>query len=211
MKRHEEKEIVKIRELRKSKRYSFAQIGRMTNIPSTTIRNWCMDIAVGTKWDTLLATNKRKRQELLTAEAGIVEGVDIKSTENAKFLAALLYWCEGSKYPSSTAVTMVNSDPDLMKSFVRLLRNAFKLDESKFHVHLQIHTTHDFIKVRKFWSELLQVPASQFMKPTVTKPNGRKHRSQYFGTCTLKYQDYRLLLKLMGIYEAFARRFGEVA
>jgi len=113
-----------------------------------------------------------------------------------------------NRYPSSTAVTMVNSDPDLMRTFIHLFRRSFVLNEAKFQVHLQIHTTHDYKQVRDYWSKLLHIPECRFMKPTVTKPKGGKHRKEYFGTCTVKYHDYRLLLKLMGIYEVLAKKFS---
>lgn len=206
MKRYSDDQVRKILELRKTERYSYHALGRQTGIPSTTIRNWCAVVDGGNKWDTLIATNERKRQEYRRSETYVINSINLLEKEPLKLLVALLYWCEGSKYPSSTAVTMVNSDPSLIKTFLRLLRAAFELDESKFHVHLQIHTTHDFAKIKRYWSKLLSIPASQFMRPTVTKPNGGKHRNQYFGTCTLKYQDYRILLKLMGIYEAFANK-----
>lgn len=206
MKRHSDKFIQEIIALRQRERYSYALLSRKTGIPSSTIRNWCAGIDQSSKWDTLIATNERKRQDYRGSEKSVVDGMNLSDAEKTKVFVALLYWCEGSKYPSSTAVTMVNSDPELMKTFVQLLRRAYDLDESKFRVHLQIHTTHDFTKIRAYWSNILQISSSRFIKPTVTKPNGKKHRSQYLGTCTVKYQDYRILLKLMGIYEAFAKK-----
>lgn len=177
-------------------------------VPETTVRNWCMNFDDGTKWDTILVNNERKRQEFRQSEIGVVNSISLSDKEKIKLLTALLYWCEGSKYPSSSAVTMVNSDPDLMRTFIHLFRYAFKLDELKFHVHLQIHTTHDYKKIREYWSKLLHIPEVQFIKPTITKPKGGKHRNQYLGTCTVKYSDYRILLKLMGIYETFAKKFA---
>lgn len=208
MRRYPDELVKKARALRKKNRYSYKALHRLMGIPETTIRNWCMSFDDGTKWDTILASNERKRQEFRQSEIGIVNSINLSDKEKIKLLTALLYWCEGSKYPSSTAVTMVNSDPDLMKTFIHLFRHAFVLDELKFHVHLQIHTTHNHKKIREYWSKLLHISENRFMKPTITKPKGGKHRKEYFGTCTVKYQDYRILLKLMGIYEAFAKKFG---
>jgi hypothetical protein len=187
--------------VRKELRYSYAHLQRATGIPSSTIRNWCAADHVGTKWDTLINTNERVRQELKSSEVPVIKKVYNFTGEYAKLYSALIYWCEGSKYPASNAVTLVNSDPNLLRFFITLLRRAFTLDESKFKVHLQIHTTHSYVKTSRYWSKLLQIPVRQFIKPTTTSPKGKKHRVHYFGTCTLKYQDYRLLLKLMGIYE----------
>lgn len=206
MKRYADNFIRKVVALRQKEHYSYALLSRKMGIPSSTVRNWCVSLDQVSKWDTLILSNERKRQEFREADRDVVEKYDLADKAKAKLVVALLYWCEGSKYPSSTAVTMVNSDPELMKTFVRLLRRAYELDESKFHVHVQIHTTHDFEKVREYWSKMLQIEPSRFIKPTITRPNGKKHRNEYLGTCTVKYQDYRLLLKLMGIYDAFAKK-----
>lgn len=211
MKRHPDHAIEKARELRRKERYSFAQLQRITGIPATTIRNWCASDVLGTKWDTLLITNERKRQALKSSEKNLVQSINKIDSITAKIYASLIYWCEGGKYPACNKIEFANSDPQLQKFFITLLRKAFNLEESKFRIHVQIHDTHDFEEIKKFWSDLLNIPQSQFIKPTVTKMRGGKHRREYLGTCTVRYMDFRIQLKLIGIYEEFAKRFGGVA
>jgi len=124
----------------------------------------------------------------------------------AKFITAILYGCEGAKYPASNAVSFSNSDPNLILVFLKLLKKSFNLDKKKFSVHLQVHTNHDYRDLRKFWANLLNLPETCFMKPTIREPRGKKHRNNYMGTCTLRYRDYRVQLKLLGIFEAFIRK-----
>lgn len=122
-------------------------------------------------------------------------------------MSALLYGCEGSKYPAQNGVAFSNSDPYLVLSFLKLLQKSFKLDKNKFSVHLQIHTTHDYQILKKYWSDLLKIPESKFIKPTIAVPKGNKHRDDYKGTCTLKYHDYTIQLKLLGIFDKFKNSF----
>jgi hypothetical protein len=211
MKRYRDYEIEKAKELRKKEGYSFAQLQRITGIPATTIRNWCADDIRGTKWDTLLITNQRKRQELKLSEINELDSLKKIDTVNAKLFISLLYWCEGTKYPASNKIEFVNSDPHLIHLFTNLLREAFPLDESKFRIHVQIHDVQNFTEIKNFWSQLLKIPISQFTKPTITKIKGGKHRKEYFGTCAIRYNDYRILLKIIGIYEEFSKRFRESA
>jgi hypothetical protein len=210
MKRYQEEDIEKAKKLRKKFRYSFAQLQKITGIPATTIRNWCKNDYLGTKWDTLLITNQRKRKELKMSEIGSLHSLQNIDAINAKIFASLLYWCEGTKYPISNKIEFTNSDPQLQTFFVMLLRKAFSLDESKFRVHLQIHNTHDYEKIKNYWSKLLNIPKLKFIKPTITNMKGKKHRKDYLGTCTVRYNDFRVKLKLIGIHEELARRFGEV-
>lgn len=211
MSKYTDRDIEKARELRRKNRYSFAHLQKLTGIPATTIRNWCNGDNLGTKWDTLLTTNERKRQELKKSEIYVVSSIKPISRNIAKILVSIIYWCEGCKYPSTNKVAFVNSDPDLVKTFLILFRKAYILDESKLRVHLQIHNTHNYNNLSTFWSNLLQIPVSKFIKPTITKIKGGKHRKIYKGTCTIRYADFRVQLKLMGIYKAFAKNLMKVS
>ena len=210
MKKYRDADILYAKNLRESKGYSFAELQRITGIPATTIRNWCQEFMPTNRWDTLLLSNDRKRQVLRSSEHSIFETLEELSVPQAKIYAALLYWCEGWKYPSSNKVGFTNSDPMLIKLFLALFRYAFEIDEGKIRAHLQLHTTHDIGETTRFWSELLNIPYNQFIKPTITKMRGGKHRKEYQGTCTIRYSDFRIQLRLMGISEAFVKRFGEV-
>ncbi len=206
MRRHTEQEIIKTKALRIKNKYSYAYIAKLTGIPQTTIGHWFREDEHLPRGESILLSNIKRREKIKKSEIKSLNSLSKINTVLARVLSAIIYWCEGSKYPSSNTLTIVNSDPELIFTFIWLLRKAFKLDESKFSVHLQIHTTHSFYEMRKYWSELLKIKSSQFMKPTITSPNGKKHRSLYNGTCTVKYHDYKLQLKLMGIYESFAKK-----
>lgn len=207
MRRYQEKFIQTVREIRKIERLSYTQLGVKFNVPPTTIRNWCHDI-VGTKWDTLLISNEKKRQEFKDSELSVVPDLRLIDKNQGKLLASLLYGCEGSKYPAHRGISFANSDPKLILAFLHLLRRSFNLDINKFSIHLQVHTTQNYEALRKFWSGLLQLPKTCFIKPTITIPKGKKHREDYMGTCTLRYRDYRFQLKLLGIYEKFINSFS---
>lgn len=61
-------------------------------------------------------------------------------------------------------------------------------------------------RAEKVWFKLLALLEERFYKPTVKAPKGRKHRKVYMGTCTLNYWDYRIQLKLLGIFERFIKQ-----
>ena len=198
--------IQKIKELRKKEKLTFRELERKVGIPASTIRNWCDDV-VGTRWDKILLANEKKREEIRNSENEIVPSCKSFSKTEAKFLAGILYGCEGSKYPASKGVSFANSEPKLILAFLRILRTAFDLDEKRIRLHLQTHTTQDYEKLKDFWSKLLNLPKTCFIKPTLTKPKGSKHRNNYLGTCTLRYGDYNIQLKLLGIFKKFINSF----
>jgi hypothetical protein len=139
-----------------------------------------------------------KNSEILCAP-----NINNLSKDQAKFLAGLLYGCEGAKYPSSNRVDFTNSDPNLISSFIKLLLKGFDIDTDKITLRLQIHTNQSFKKLKRFWAQTIGIQHVKFMKPTITSPLGGKHRLIYYGTCTIRYNDYRLQLKLLGIFEKF--------
>lgn len=202
MQRYTEDLIGKAQLIRKDEKLSFSQIGRRLNVPNSTIRNWCFGLGV-LKSESVRASNEAKRQELKLSEINIVPEFEKISAKDAKFIVALLYGCEGAKYPASTSLSFSNSDPNLVSTFYKLLRVAYVIDVAKIHIQLQIHTTHNYAEVRKFWSGLLKVPESQFQSPTIREPKGGKHRQKYLGTCSLRYGDYKIQLKMQGIYQKF--------
>jgi len=197
--------IQKARKLRKQN-FSYREIGKILNVPDTAVGRWCFKIKAG-KGHFLreIKRNQKIRREITKKERAFIKAKANKINQGeAKLLAALLYWCEGSKYPTASRVDFVNSDERMMKTFIFLLRKGFNLNEKKFRVHLQIHDTHNFEKIKQLWSKLLGIPEKQFLKPTITKPTGKRHRDNYNGTCTLRYHDYRISLRLIAIYENLA-------
>jgi hypothetical protein len=208
MKRHSTQEILKIKNFRLRYKYSYAHISRISGIPQTTIGHWFRGDEKIPKEETLLLRNIRNRYLLKISETDVLHKVALRDKNNAKLWAAIMYWCEGAKYPSSNRVDIANSDIELIKTFIYLLRKGFTLDESKFSVHLQIHNTQNFEDIKAIWSRELHIPSLQFLRPTITKATGGKHRTTYIGTCNLNYRDYKLQLKLIGLYESFVKKLG---
>lgn len=188
---------------------SLRSIEKKLKVPSSTISKWVRDIEFDNsfyKKARLFERDNKNKFKHLTVNYQIYK-------DEARILLSLLYWCEGSKYPSTNCVAFSNSDEMMMKTFIELLRKSFDIKEDKLRVRLQLHSTHDINREFKFWSNLLQIPIKQFGKPTITNPTRNMKRLNYRGTCTIKYYDVKLLLNIIGIYESFSERFisGEVA
>lgn len=146
---------------------------------------------------------ERKRKSLINFDQVIVTEI---SESQARLYAAILYWCEGSKYPASTSLSFTTSDIQMQRLFINLIRKGFGPIESKFRIWLQFHTDQDKNKLYRYWSTTLRVPVSQFIKPSVTDKKGGRYRRIYYGTCSLRYSDYSLILRLMGIYQKFYKQ-----
>src|SRR4030042_2698563 len=153
-----------------------------------------------TKIFEIVKSAKNKRKSIAKI---VVNRYKLNKT-SAKILLALLYWSNCAKYPASNFIAFSNSDANLVKTFINLLRSTFPIRESKIRIHLQLHKTHNINKTIRYWSNLLKVPKITFYKPTITKPPKKISRSDYLGTCTIRYYSLDLLLTIMEIYEEMA-------
>jgi hypothetical protein len=146
---------------------------------------------------------ERKRKLLMNLDQLNIDKID---KTQVKLFAAILYWCEGSKYPASKSLNFTTSDLQMQKLFLLLLRKGFNPTETKFRIWLQFHSDQNRQNLFKYWSTNLRIPISQFMKPNITVRKGGRYRRIYYGTCSLRYNDYSIILRLMGIYQRFYKQ-----
>ena len=153
-------------------------------------------------------TRKRLEEATLSAEK-ILARFD-PNQNILMVLCALLYWCEGEKTKNDQTLTFANSDPNLVATFLYLLRKSFKLDEKKFRICLHLHDYHEQKKQIRFWSHLTGVPSSQFSK-TYQKPHtGKRKRQGYAGCASIRYYDTRIARKVQALARAVLRKYGPI-
>ena len=192
--------VRKVQDLYKSG-YSVADISKKLGKNSSNISRWCRKTQEIDS-DKVASSEEKRRQQFFNLDEIDLESLDVNM---CRILLAVIYWCEGAKYPSSNRVDFVCSDENLVITFLFLFRKSFKLDESKFRVKLQIHTDQNFEEITSYWSDKLKIPESKFTKPTVTEKRGGRYRKMYRGTCSVRYGDYSVLLRIMGIYSRFSK------
>jgi len=78
-----------------------------------------------------------------------------------------LYWGEGTK-ANKHSVRLGNTDPELIKAFMRFLIELFGVSKDRLRFGLQIFSDTDPDEALEFWLRKLNVEASQFGKIVVT-------------------------------------------
>jgi hypothetical protein len=113
-----------------------------------------------------------------------------------KFLhkaALMLYWAEGSK-KGKHSVDLANSDEKLILVFLKALRRIYRVDEKKLRVFLYCYANQSAVKLTRYWSRLLQIPKSQFIKPYIRRDFREEKRDVMpNGLVHIRYCDKRLL------------------
>jgi len=96
----------------------------------------------------------------------------------------------------------------MVATFVKLIRNSYRLDESKFRVLIHIHEYHDESGIKDFWSKITNIPLTQFSKSYKKSNTGKRTRNNYMGTIRIRYYDYKIALELRSLYNTFVRVIG---
>ena len=188
-----------------------------TKIPKSTFSAWFRGIAVpeefakkmekerktklrkAQKKAVLNQRNKKKKyfHDLLLNNANLAEF--LKKKETAKMVLATLYLCEGTKNKGRSSLVFGNSDPDIIKLFLRLLRQIFKVDEKKFRCTLQGRADQDIKKLEDFWSNITGIPRTQFYAARIDpRTKGKISKNpNYKGVCRIDYLSSEVFYEIM--------------
>jgi hypothetical protein len=78
----------------------------------------------------------------------------------------MAYWAEGSKTVGSI-VKFTNTGPDLVLLMVRWLKEVCDVPANRLRCHLRLHPGEDIQETERYWSELSEIPLTQFYRSTL--------------------------------------------
>ena len=118
-----------------------------------------------------------------------------------------IWWTEGTKVridkrwqnTFNYSVEVTNTDHDIIKIFLRYLREKLGVQNEKIRLQLQIHEGDNQENLEKFWEIETEIPRSQFNK-TIIRPVGNKIGKSR-GTCKVRVYDKKLHLRLIYLLE----------
>jgi hypothetical protein len=173
--------------------WTYSEIMAILPVGKGTLSGWCRDIRLteaqieaikarvpsqkgvprDTNWKRRLVVQEIRSAATIEVPSLLVNGLWIAGT--------VLYWGEGFK--SEKKVGMANSDPDVLRLFMRWVR-AFVDSDAQFVCKLNLHFNNDEPAARRFWAGALGVPESNFYR-TFIKPEGTGHRKNHlpWGVC----------------------------
>lgn len=211
-----DKLIYNVRKLRKKgETYGYIQKTLGVTIPKSTLFYWCKDIILPADYKEkikqlnliqlkkirplalLINSQKRKKYlaSLLKRNTHLLEKIDIPIQ---KLLLAILYLGEGAKHKSSQMLTLGSSDEKIIKFYLKLLKNCYNTDESKFRVRIQCRFDQNKKSLEEFWQNITKIKKEQFYptyvdKRTQSRPTLKK---DYRGVCTVHYFSTEIQLEL---------------
>lgn len=119
----------------------------------------------------------------------------ITTLEDAQLfgLGVGLYWGEGTK-ANNSSVRLGNTDPELLKAFMRFLTESCGVPKEKLKFGLQLFTDIDPEAALAYWMQQLEAKSSQFYKITVTISGslGTYRKKSMYGVVTIYYHNKKL-------------------
>lgn len=102
-----------------------------------------------------------------------------------------LYIGEGTK--NRERVGLANTDPEVIRTFLRFLREICGVEEQRISAYLNIFDDVDLEEALVYWQRITGIPRNRFFKPTVrpTKGEDYQNKSKY-GTLTVGLSSTKL-------------------
>ncbi len=127
---------------------------------------------------------------------------EIKTIIDAELLGTGigLYWGEGNKL-NRHSVKLGNTDPGVIKIFIKFLVEICGIDENKLKYSLQIFSDIDQKEALDYWIKELNTDASRFSKVTVTTSGsiGTYRKKNKYGVLIVYFHNYKLRDIIVGM------------
>ncbi|SRR5260221_1838223 len=202
---------------------SLNEIQRKMNIPRTTIRDWIADIALTEEQKEVFKERilqelqkgrieaqkiqKEKRlvkENVLKKEA--LEEIGLLNKRDIFIAGIALYWGEGFKNKHEHRLGFCNSDPLMMKFYVRWLEICLQIKRIDLVARVTVNKSYEkqIDGIEEYWSDFLEIPITQFTKPFYQNSIWKKHFNEdnYKGVLRIHVKEsLNSLLKMRGWIE----------
>ena len=185
---------------------TYDEIARVLLVPKSTLSVWLHKLELTADARSRLLKRRRAHNKFIRSIAHAVHKkkrrayllridknnknlfTQLENPEVAKLALAILYQAEGTKSGRSW-LTFGNSDPAMIRLFLRLLSHCYVIDKSRFRCTVQCRADQNIEYLESFWSRTTRIPPAQFYKTridprSVGKPS-KNH--DYKGVCRIDY------------------------
>ncbi|MEX0910291.1 MAG: hypothetical protein WDZ73_00860 [Candidatus Paceibacterota bacterium] len=149
-------------------------------------------------------SKKIKKQNKDLERQGKIE-VLTGQDKNLLILGASLYWGEGTKYIGNyPSLIFTNSDPDMIKSYMKFLRKGLKIKEERIKAGIHLHTNIQEQEARRFWSQISNLPQDIFYIVKIissASKNKRLPKKIPYGMVVIKVNHRQTFYRVKGMIE----------
>ena len=201
---------------------SIRDIENILGIARSTLSPWLRNVKLSQKqkerlhkrWLNGLVKARSKASEFhrneKLARMRKIELETKKITSNVKLdkklgelIFAMFYLAEGTKRTGK--IEIANTNPEILVSLWKLFCYLYSPDKSKFRCYLHLRMDQSEEKIKKYWSKILDIPKSQFIKTQFDKRTVKPTYKNYKGVCTVYCCNTNLKKRIITIGEEILR------
>lgn len=217
---------------------SYNEITKILGVPKSTLSGWFSGLELSEKsrrrilervktksLEGLLKRNKNQTalaiRRKIDIQSKASKEIDGLSKKDLLFIGTTLYWAEGYKRPvvkngrelTHHSVSLTNSDPDLIKIYLRFLREVCNVLEDKITADIRIFEHQNTDNLLRYWEKITGIKKEKFGKVYygVSKSSlGKRpfNRLQY-GTIQIRVNNTKLFHRIMGWINGL-KKFGNL-
>jgi hypothetical protein len=192
------------------------EIARIVGVSLSSVSLWVRDIDLDeVQQASMRSRAARRRGEASAAWARARRRAaqetgrrQARRSDRLHLAGCMLFWAEGSR--ERNAVIFTNSDPAMVKYFVRFLRECFAVPDQRIRITCNLfadHVEHQR-EIEEFWLDATGLPRSQLSKSIVnvySKHSQKKRRNKLpYGTCRLVVCDTAIVQSIYGAIQEYA-------
>lgn len=164
----------------RKKGFSYSEILKEVPAAKSTLSLWLRSVGLSKQQKQRLTKKKlasmrrgweaRHKQRIdITNAIKNKARADIKriSKRELWLMGVMLHWAEGHKERAkSSSIRFTNSDPQMLKLFLKWLYNICFFSKKDISCEIYLHETAKMREenIRKYWSEIIDIPLAQFQK-----------------------------------------------
>lgn len=213
---------------------SYNEINKLLSVPKSTLSGWFSNLELSDEakkkifkrtrrksFEGLLKRNKNQRtlaiKRKISIQSESAKEIRNINKDNLLILGAALYWAEGYKRPivkngrelTHHPVSLTNSDPDLIRIYLRFLREVCDVPEDRISADIRIFEHQNPNNLINYWRKITGIKKEKFGKVYygVSKSSlGKRpfNRLQY-GTIQIRVNDTKLFHRIMGLIEGIKK------
>ncbi len=198
---------------------SVKDIAKQLGIAKSSVSLWVRDIELSAEQKLVLknkhpnydaavkGSNTNHHKALQQRIAYQQEGrAKARESDPLHLAGCMLYWAEGAKTRNS--VQLVNSDPDMMRVFIRFLRQSLHVPDEQMNIRAICYTNNGVSveEIETYWLNLLELPAHCLRRTTVNvQPASSRQRGRklIYGVCVLSVYRVRIAQRIFGAIQEY--------
>jgi len=210
--------------------YSYSEILKEIFVAKSTLSLWLRNVGLSKKQkqrltEKKLMSMKRGWEARRDERIKITEKIKNKAKSDIKriskrelwLMGIMLYWAEGAKekkWNVSVNLKFSNSDPLIIKLYIKWLKKICLVSSKDIVYELYIHDTADWKKAKKYWSRIINIPSYElriYFKHNKRKTKRGNIGSGYNGIIMVRVKkSVNLNRKVQGWIEAIYQHCGVV-